>query len=175
MIFINKIIFYNLLVGLIITFSLFTAFYMESDNFNSGTKFRKINIESTAMGGKGYYDTRIESGFSPGIYRVSVHPIGENVTIFIRSYCSSVEKNVNGSNTDEISFKMKMGSAVWQGVLIGDAPDINFSEQLKVMTITYDKIEDEWESSTLILLGISGAGGVTFAANEARIYRKKRQ
>ncbi len=160
---------------LLISFSLFTVIYFEGDDFRSGSTSKTIRIEATSMGGDGYYDTRIEPGFSPGTYRVTIYPIGKNVTIWIRSYSGSVEKNFNRSNNKETSFKIKIDSAVWQGILVGDAPDLNFSLEQKTLKIEYRKIEEGWKTSTWILLGISGAGGVTFAANEARIYRKKRQ
>lgn len=174
MIFINSKIFYTIIVVLLISFSFFTFFYIEKGNYGSKDVKKEIKIESTVMSENGYFNTRTVKGLSPGKYIISVKPIGNNVTVWFRSYHDSVRRLFKESN-GELTVKIKVDSVVWQGILIGDAPDFNFSDKQSTMKITYNKINDGWEVSTWLLLGVGITGGVIFAANEARIYRKKRE
>lgn len=175
MISINKKTFYTIIVILLISFSLFTVFYLEDVSPWTGKKSETITFETSHMGGDGYYNTRVITDFSPGTYQVTLSPIGENITILIRSHEETIEKNITDSE-QEISFEIEVESAVWQGVLIEDAPEIDFTDgEEEVMMIEYEKIDDGLKNTTFILLGGGIGGGVIIGAKTSRAYHKERE
>ncbi len=173
MISIDRDKFYTSLVVLLISFSLFTAFYIESNPFKSEKNDKFIEKkESTVLSGDHYYKTRIIPGLSPGNYRITIKPIGENITVSIKSAKESVEIFMRDS-TDDKTFEMRIASAVWQGIMIKNPPSFSMSENAKTFKIIYKKVDDNLELPTLVLLGIAGTGGVILAVNKARVYRRR--
>ncbi len=158
--------------------SSFTVLYLDNKNIPFGREGHmdgefETKYDSTFMGGGdgSWYNIRTIS-FEPGKYRITVDPIGDNITIILKSAYETVERNLSKT----CSFEMDISSTLWQAVMVEDPPQVDFnSSENKVMTIHYEMIKERLESTTIILVGITVTGGVMFAANEARIYRRKRE
>lgn len=159
--------------------SSFTILYLDNKNIPFAREGLIDNefvtkYDSTMMGGgeRSWYNIRTIEKFEPGKYRIIIDPIGDNTTIVLKSAYETVEKNISKT----CKFEMDIGSTLWQAVLVKNPPPVDYnSSEDKVMTINYEMIKEDLESTTLILIGLTVTGGVLFAANEARIYRKKRE
>lgn len=157
----------------------FTVIYLDNKTIPFGREGLLDNefetkYDSTSMGGgeRSWYNIRTVGNFKPGKYRITVDPIGDNVTIVLKSAYESVERNISKI----CEFEMDIGSTLWQAVLVEDPPPVDYNaSENEVMIIHYKMIKGGLESTTLIVIGITVTGGVIFAANEARIYRRKRE
>ncbi len=134
---------------------------------------KKIQFNQTVMGENGFFKTNVLTKFESGYYSVKIQTIGKNGTIKIITNYDAIEKNFNG--TEHYEFNIKVDSTIWQGILIEDLPDFNFSDDFSKLTISYKRIDEGLKLHDHILLIIGGIGGVLAAAKTARIYRKKRQ
>ncbi len=116
------------------------------------------------------------SNFEPGTYNISVETVGRNLTFMFKS---AVEKKKFTTNKS-FSFRIEIRSTLWYSFIIEDPPMIdyeNFNQSLEnsKLFITFDKLDGDKKDSTYYIWGVALTGGVLFAANEARIYRRKRE
>ncbi len=168
----------GLILGLIL-FSIFTVMYLE----NEDNSFYKIEnkkqisyfIEPSSkneQNRRGFYKQALIRDFEPGNYKVKIDSAGENITCVL---ISSREKQQLKFN-DSVQLNLKIESSVWFGFMIEEPPEVSYTDEMKnKFNITFNKKDTSMKIPTKITLFITIVGGVTFAANEARIYRKKRQ
>ena len=164
------------MIVLLIISSIYSMVILDEYNEIFGTNIinnKRIEYNQTQMGENGFYKTNVITRFESGYYSVSIHTIGKNGTMKIITNYDVIEKNFNG--TKHFDFDIKVDSTIWQGIMIEDLPDFNFSDDFSKLTISYKKIDKGLKSHDYILLILGGIGGVLFAANEAHIYCKKRE
>ncbi len=168
---------------MLIAFSVFTFAYIENNPFYEGMKHSregegniKIETATTGLNREGYMRTTSIGGLEPGTYRITIDPIGENVTVMLRTATETVERFCNRSrNFGEWKLTLSVDSVIWVGVLMRCSPPINYTEYGEVMKIHYDRVEKRIQPSTVTLLILNGTGGVAIAAYTARIHREERE
>ncbi len=140
-------------------------------------KEQKFVTDSSEMGNEGYLDTAYTGEamkrLEPGRYRVILHSVGENVIIVMRSSKETVERRFNGS--ENATFKMDVGTYLWVGIVIEDAPDVSYNRTTKRLTLHLEKLDEGYHPTSYGLVALGIAGGVILAVNTVRVHRKKRQ
>jgi len=172
-----RIFIIGFIIGLII-FSIFNFVYVNDENngiYNIDNKKNKSFYvepsEKNAERNKGFYRQSLVTNFEPGIYNIKVESVGKNITLILKS--SYEEKKIKFN--DSAKTKLRIENSVWLAFMIEEPPTIQYTEEIKNrFDIHFIKNQKTSISVNKILLIITTTGGVLFAANEARIYSKKR-
>ncbi len=176
--------FISILCISMIAFSIFSVALIEhsdpaifSPNTDVGVKKQSIVKDSSEMGSHGYLDT-VHTGqalkrLEPGNYRVTIHSVGENVIIVIRTSKDTVERRFNGTQSCE--FTIESGAYLWVGIVVGDAPDVTYNRSTEKLKIHFEKIEEGYHPTSYGLIALGITGGVILAVNTARIHRRERE
>lgn len=175
MIFINREIFIIIFVTGLIIFSLFSTFIVLNDDNPFTDGYRELSMKHSSVNvvseDEGFYLKQKIIGFEPGRYEITVIPVGNNVSFIIRTavdnYCINISK--------KYTFELEIRSSVWYAFKIDDPPKIDFESKPESFNVNFEKIEEGYRTTTDILWAVSITGGVIFAANEARIYCRKRE
>ncbi len=162
----------------LIIFSTFTVFYLDGKgvpfaNERTIDSDKNIEFDSTEVNSKNrsWYNVQTITGLKPGKYVVTIDPIGENITVVLKTSYDTVEKNI----THSCEMNIKVGSSVWQAILIEDPPAIDFDTPGGSFTIDYKKVDENYEITTVAIIGGAMAGGVILAVNTARVHRRDRE
>ncbi|MFO7792558.1 MAG: hypothetical protein R6W73_06205 [Candidatus Saliniplasma sp.] len=178
-IFINRKAFFSVIVLALIFFAVFTTIYLNNKNNQFTSKKYSFKIPHDCAVNNDWesiiYKDYIQ-GLEPGNYNVDIDPVGKNLTFVFKSSVETIKIYTNKS----IRFSMEIKSTVWYSFIIKDPPIIdydNFTQSLEnsKLFIALDKLDGNRKDSTYYIWGIAITGGVVFAANEARIYRKERE
>ncbi len=175
MIFINKRMFIVLFITGIIIFSLFSTWVTLGDNDPFVDSRKELSMKHSSVNvvseDKGFYLKQKVTGLDPGRYEITVIPVGDNISFIIRTAVDTYSTNITKKHT----FELGVRSTVWYAFKVDDPPKIDFESKPETFKVNFKKIDVEYRTTTGLLWAVSLTGGVTFAANEARIYRKKRQ
>lgn len=175
MIHINDKIFYTAILVSLVVIASFTTLYIdvEKNNFDSQNYTHRNRSEDLYMNyygeEKGYFKRKLCKGFEPGVYKVTIHPVGNRNTIKIVSEYSDISLYINETYTVEL----KIDNYVWLSGIVEDVPRTEPGNMKKNQIIfDFKKVDHTIKPTTIALWTITAGGGVLYAV---RFYRRERE